>query len=54
MIGKMILGRYEVVSVLGKGGMGVVYRCIDRVADVEVAVKGLVPELAGNAEEWRK
>ena len=51
MIGNLILGRYEVISVLGQGGMGVVYRCIDRIADVEVAVKGLVPELASNVAE---
>ena len=31
--------------------MGVVYRCFDMVAEVQVAVKGLVPELANNAED---
>lgn len=47
--GDLILGRYEVIDVLGKGGMGVVYRCLDKVADVVVAVKCLVPGLSQDA-----
>ena len=50
-VGERILGRYEVVSVLGRGGMGVVYRCVDTVADIQVAVKGIIPEFANNPEE---
>ncbi len=42
----MILGRYAVLSSLGRGGMGVVYRCMDSVGGVEVAVKGLPPEVS--------
>ncbi len=44
--GNLILERYEVKAVLGRGGMGVVYRCYDRIAGIEVALKSLPPELA--------
>ena len=46
--GETILGRYQVYRTLGKGGMGIVYRCQDLVAEVPVAVKGLI---ADNSEE---
>ena len=49
--GDEILGRYVVESELGQGGMGVVYKCLDRVGRVEVAVKGLPPEVSHNADE---
>ncbi len=47
----VILGRYRVDGELGKGGMGVVYRCTDLVGDVRVAVKTIPPEISWNAEE---
>ncbi|MCQ2394228.1 MAG: SUMF1/EgtB/PvdO family nonheme iron enzyme [Kiritimatiellae bacterium] len=49
--GDEILGRYVVESELGQGGMGVVYKCLDRVGRVEVAVKGLPPEVSHNVDE---
>ncbi|MBQ7178626.1 MAG: SUMF1/EgtB/PvdO family nonheme iron enzyme [Victivallales bacterium] len=48
--GDVILGQYEVLEELGQGGMGVVYRCMDRVSGTEVAVKALPPELSHSAE----
>ena len=48
--GYMILGRYAVLSQLGRGGMGVVYRCMDTVGGVEVAVKGLPPEVSHDSD----
>ncbi|MGN0852636.1 MAG: bifunctional serine/threonine-protein kinase/formylglycine-generating enzyme family protein [Kiritimatiellia bacterium] len=49
--GDEILGRYAVLDELGQGGMGVVYRCLDRIGGVEVAVKGLPPEVSHNEDE---
>lgn len=40
------LDRYEIVSVLGQGGMGVVLLANDPTADAKVAIKMLRPELA--------
>jgi serine/threonine protein kinase/tetratricopeptide (TPR) repeat protein len=45
VIGDCIAERYEVRSVLGEGGMGIVYRCYDRHRNVDVALKQVtVPE----------
>ena len=49
--GDTILGRYTVVRELGEGGMGVVYQCLDIVGGVDVAVKGLPPEVSRNEDE---
>ena len=44
------LGPYEVLSLLGAGGMGEVYQAQDTRLDRKVAVKVLAPELAGDTE----
>ncbi len=44
MIGKT-LGRYKVLSELGRGAMGAVYRAVDPLIDREVAIKTLLPNL---------
>ncbi len=46
LIGKTLLGQYQVVEVLGQGGMSVVYRAIHAVTFQEVALKVLPPDLA--------
>ena len=49
--GDVIAGRYVVEKVLGEGGMGIVYQCLDKVGGVSVAVKCLPPEVSRNADE---
>lgn len=50
-IGDLILSRYKVLALLGQGGMGVVYKCFDEVAGIEIALKALPPELSHNTIE---
>jgi serine/threonine protein kinase len=46
MIGSVMLGQYELVDVLGHGGMSVVFRGRHNLTNQEVALKVLPPELA--------
>ncbi len=43
-LGASFAGRYDVLAVLGQGGMGAVYQVLDRELDEEVALKVLTPE----------
>jgi HAMP domain-containing protein len=43
--GRLFANRYYVLSILGKGGMGTVYRVLDRELDEDVALKVLTPEI---------
>ncbi|MDZ4837724.1 MAG: serine/threonine-protein kinase [Candidatus Melainabacteria bacterium] len=45
LIGQMIADKYEILSMLGKGGMSVVYKAKHNMMNREVAVKMLRPEL---------
>ena len=47
--GALFAGRFEVIEELGHGGMGTVYRVLDRSIDEEIALKLLKPEVALDA-----
>jgi hypothetical protein len=49
-IGRVIAGRFEVVSVLGEGGMGKVYTAKDRETNQLAAIKVVIGKLSGNEE----
>ena len=52
--GDLLAGRFRVESLLGVGGMGVVYRATDLSLDVQVALKLLRPELAARPEAFER
>ena len=47
------LGAYEVVGLIGSGGMGAVYRALDTTLNRHVAIKFVSSELAGTAARVR-
>src|SRR5689334_8602771 len=50
MIGSTMLGQYELVDVLGQGGMSVVFKARHKMTEQEVALKILPPELAAHSQ----
>ncbi len=52
--GHVLGGRYEILQMLGQGGMGAVYKARDREVDREVALKVIRPDLAGHPDLTRR
>ncbi|MEO8704844.1 MAG: serine/threonine-protein kinase [Kofleriaceae bacterium] len=50
MLGQIMLGQYELVDVLGQGGMSVVFKGKHKMTEQEVALKILPPELAAHSQ----
>src|SRR5262245_50096569 len=48
------LGPYDVIGEIARGGMGVVYRCRDRVFNRELAVKVMLDRYAGREDVLRR
>lgn len=54
LVGKALDGQYQIESLLGKGGMGAVYRARHILLGDRVAIKVLPPEMRGNTEWLRR
>jgi eukaryotic-like serine/threonine-protein kinase len=50
LVGATVLGQYDIVDVLGQGGMSTVYRGQHRITEQVVALKLLPPELAAHSQ----
>jgi eukaryotic-like serine/threonine-protein kinase len=48
------IGKYEVVDLLGRGGMGLVYRAFDRQLNREVAIKTVTEGFTGDPEMTKR
>jgi tetratricopeptide (TPR) repeat protein/predicted Ser/Thr protein kinase len=54
LVGTLLAERYEILSLLGQGGMGAVYKARDTELERMVALKLIRPDLASNPEILRR
>ena len=54
LVGKALDGQYQIEDLLGKGGMGAVYRARHVLLGDRVAIKVLPPEMRSNTEWLRR
>ncbi len=54
LVGTLLADRYEIISLLGQGGMGAVYKAHDTELERLVAIKLIRPDLASNPEILRR
>jgi serine/threonine protein kinase/formylglycine-generating enzyme required for sulfatase activity len=52
--GEVVAGRYKIVDLIGQGGVGAVYRARDNEVDVDVALKGVSPNLLQTEDEQKQ
>jgi serine/threonine protein kinase len=52
--GHLLAERYLIEATLGKGGMGMVYKALDRILEEPVAIKVLRPDLAADGDMARR
>src|SRR6266516_8074658 len=45
------IGKYEIIRLLGKGAMGVVYHARDPLLERDVALKVMLPQIAGDPDQ---
>jgi serine/threonine protein kinase/tetratricopeptide (TPR) repeat protein len=53
-VGPVHIGRYEVRVLLGRGGMGAVYTGFDPMLERDVALKVMLPQIAGDLEQKQR
>jgi serine/threonine protein kinase/formylglycine-generating enzyme required for sulfatase activity len=52
--GELVAGRYKILDLIGHGGVGAVYKAHDTEVDVDVALKGVSPNLLQTDEEQKQ